>query len=459
MADAAAVPGLDASPEAVVAAWPRDWGLAVVWGGGPGGRTIIGRAGGRAGETVVGLDGARAILAGQRAGTGSGWIGWLSYDAGRVLEPRAQGGGAEDDRGWSLASFVRIDDALVFDGATNSWSGLGAWEELAAGLHPEESPHARADLSFELAAPVSQMGRARYESAVARIIEYIRAGDVYQVNLAHRLSGAFEGSARGLFLSLTRAASPWHGAYLETVDDRGRARIVASASPELFLDFDPASRRLVTRPMKGTRRGGADPAELDRADKDRAELNMIVDLMRNDLGRICEFGSVRVERARDIERHGGEGGARQRGSETARQGRSGAGDEGGLLQATATVSGRVREGLTMADVIAAAFPGGSVTGAPKIRAMQIIDELEPVRRGPYCGCCGWIGDDGAATLNIAIRTALITGECAGPAAAPGSAVRAGRLDYSVGAGIVADSDPQAEWEETLAKAAILSSIE
>jgi para-aminobenzoate synthetase component 1 len=166
---------------------------------------------------------------------------------------------------------------------------------------------------------------------------------------------------------------------------------------------------------------------------------MIVDLMRNDLGRVCDFGSVRVETPRQIETHGG--------------------PRRGVLQATAAVSGTLRPGLTIADVLATAFPGGSVTGAPKIRAMQIIDELEPIQRGPYCGCFGWIGDDGAAAFNILIRTALLTGTPAGPATAPASTLADGTLDYSIGAGIVADSDPEAEWEETLAKAGILRGLQ
>src|SRR5690606_41029741 len=163
--------------------------------------------------------------------------------------------------------------------------------------------------------------------------------------------------------------------YMELAGEGPETRAVVSASPELFFAFDPTSRRIVTRPMKGTRPGGADPRELDRAEKDRAELNMIVDLMRNDLGRLCEFGTVRVEAAREIERHGAEETKRRRDGEAEREGAG-----SGILQATATVSGRVREGLGIADVLAAAFPGGSVTGAPKIRAMQITDELEPVRR-------------------------------------------------------------------------------
>jgi len=161
--------------------------------------------------------------------------------------------------------------------------------------------------------------------------------------------------------------------------------------------------------------------------------------MRNDLGRVCQFGSVRVEQERVIEKHGRR--AEEQGS-------------GGILQATATVAGRLREGLGVSDLLRATFPGGSVTGAPKIRAMQIIEQLEPVERAPYCGAIGFVSDSGHAAFNVAIRTAMITGT-------PGDArdeIKGGVLHWPVGAGIVADSDPGAEWEETLAKAGVIMSL-
>jgi para-aminobenzoate synthetase component 1 len=194
----------------------------------------------------------------------------------------------------------------------------------------------------------------------------------------------------------------------------------------LFLSFDPATRELVTRPMKGTRPAGG-AAALSESPKDRAELAMIVDLMRNDLGRVCRLGSVRVDEARVIERHG-----------------TGPSE---IVQATATVRGEVPAGASAWDVLRGTFPGGSVTGAPKIRAMQIIDELEPVARGPYCGAMGFVSDSGHMAFNLAIRTALISGH---------GDVRGrieGEVSYSVGAGIVADSRAEEEWEETLQKAA------
>jgi para-aminobenzoate synthetase component 1 len=296
------------------------------------------------------------------------------------------------------------------------------------------------------------MGQARYEDAVARGIEYIHAGDVYQVNLAHRLAGLFSGSAREAFAALVESARPWHGAYMESAEDRvlsaesGKWAIMA-ASPELFLKVE--GRRVVTRPMKGTWPGSRDPAELRESGKDRAELNMIIDLMRNDLGRVCRFGTVKVEEARAIERHGDSKAQRERAQNASPEGNR------GVWQGVGTVVGELREGVDLVDLLAAAFPAGSVTGAPKIRAMQIIDELEVSERGPYCGSIGWIGDDGRVCLNVAIRTALVRepvwkGEP--------DRIEDGEISYSVGAGIVAESVPRREWEETMQKAGVMRGL-
>jgi para-aminobenzoate synthetase component 1 len=284
------------------------------------------------------------------------------------------------------------------------------------------------------------------------VLEYIRAGDVYQVNLAHRLSYTFEGSTRELFQRLLVTASPWFGAYLEATDG-ARRHAVCSVSPELLFRIEGGTGRIVTRPMKGTRAPADGAAEaLRESAKDQAELNMIVDLMRNDLGRVCEVGSVRVERGREVEWHGEpEPGSRDPATAHRATGL-------GILQATATVGGVVRAGLTVADVIRALVPGGSVTGAPKIRAMQIIDELEPMRRGPYCGAIGFVGDDGSCAMNVGIRTALIHGR-ADPASSARDAIAHGVMDYSVGAGIVADSAAESEWLETLEKAGVLRALD
>jgi para-aminobenzoate synthetase component 1 len=282
---------------------------------------------------------------------------------------------------------------------------------------------------YRAGAAVSATGRERFEAGVARVLEYLRAGDCYQVNLSHRLSASFEGSPRALFLDLARRARPWMGVYAEW-DDGPTRRAVAGVSPEEFLTLG-AGATIRTRPMKGTRPDapGMD-ADLRQSPKDRAELAMIVDLMRNDLGRVCDLGSVRVGEPRRLERHAG----------------------GGVLQATAEVLGRRRADLSTLDLLRATFPGGSVTGAPKVRAMQIIDELEPVRRGLYCGATGYLSRDGRAAFNIAIRTASIQGEPTGAGSLRGV------LDYGVGAGIVSDSDPASEWRETLDKARPLARV-
>jgi para-aminobenzoate synthetase component 1 len=324
---------------------------------------------------------------------------------------------------------------------------------------------------FRLGPLASEMGREGYEERVRRVVEYIRAGHVYQANLAHRMSGAFSGSAREMAAALFEGSGAWYGAYVEVPEDPaawkaadvaakpamtrvGARRIVVSASPELFLEFDPATRRVVTRPMKGTRSAGEGlDRELRESGKDRAELNMIIDVLRNDLGRVCEMGSVRVEEGRVIERHGGEA-AEQQSSNAANKGATGEGSGRGLWQATATVSGRLRGGAGIADLLEATFPGGSVTGAPKIRAMQIIEELEPVERGPYCGAVGYVSDCGRAAFSVAIRTAMISGV----AGAARDEIKDGVLHWPVGAGIVAESDPHEEWEETIAKAGVIRAI-
>lgn len=472
-----------ATPDDLLACWPREEPLAVIYSGhGPGEHarwTVLARPR----QTVsaqAGEDWERACpflrqeLRAASPAPGAaldtpifvgGWIGWISYDLGREIEPRAQlsACGAERDRDWPAMQWHRCDDALVHDRTTQAWWVVGeGWERVWQGVI--SNAQARRVLStsrlagdngsrFDLASCLARDGlpRERYIAACERVLEYIRAGDVYQVNLAHRISHTFEGSARAMFLRLLASASPWFGAYVEHTEGSIR-QAVCSVSPELLFKIESATGRITTRPMKGTRAPGEGAIEaLRQSSKDLAELNMIVDLMRNDLGRVCEVGSVRVERGREVEWHGRPS---ERGNATADDAqRSGQ----GILQATATVAGVVRRGTTLADVLRAIVPGGSVTGAPKIRAMQIIDELEPARRGPYCGAIGFVGDDGASAMNVAIRTALIRGR-ADPTSPALDAILHGLLDYSVGAGIVADSSAEAEWAETLEKARVLRAI-
>ena len=263
--------------------------------------------------------------------------------------------------------------------------------------------------------PRSNFTRAEYEGAVSRIREYIAAGDVYQVNVSQRFHAPFVGSALALYRRL-RARNPApFGAYLEFAVAQ-----VASISPERFLRLDATTRSAEARPIKGTRPRGTTPdqdaalaRELLESDKDRAENVMIVDLLRNDLGKVCRPGSVRVPKLFALESHPT------------------------VHHLVSTVTGELGNGADAFDLLRAAFPGGSVTGAPKIRAMQIIAELERAPRGLYCGAIGYVSATGAMDFNIPIRTIVL---------------RDGSATFHAGAGIVWDSEPAAEYEETLAKA-------
>ena len=259
---------------------------------------------------------------------------------------------------------------------------------------------------------VADQSRADYLARVTQAQRYIQAGDIFQVNLSQRftVSGRLDSLALDHRL---RASSPApYAAYLQWDD-----LAILSVSPELF--YETRGQRIMTRPIKGTRPRSLNPqldaalaAELVASPKDQAELTMIVDLERNDLGRVCEFGSVQVSDPRSVESYPN------------------------VHHTVATVVGRLRAEVRPVDVVRALFPGGSITGAPKIRAMEIIDELEPCRRGIYTGAIGYWSANGRSAFNIAIRTLLVEGD---------------RTTYHVGGGIVADSDPLAEYQETLDK--------
>jgi anthranilate/para-aminobenzoate synthase component I len=404
-----------ADPLDVLAGWPARTPLVAIVSGPGARRTVLATPA----STSISMPGEALARVGAASGDATrGWIGVIDYEAGRAIEPRA-GDRSERCPGMPVARWQRVESAMVHDRVT------GVWTRVGDGVVPFDGVRRPARVG-EL---VAVDGRDKYEANVARAIEYIHAGDVYQANVAHRMAAPFEGSARALFVELMRASGAWFGAYLEWDDERGR-HAVLSASPELFLTLDGATGRVVTRPMKGTAR--ADSGSRLDTEKDRAELNMIVDLMRNDLGRVCQFGSVRVEQAQAVERH--------------------ASGDIALHQGVATIAGLLRRGLGLEDLLRATFPGGSVTGAPKIRAMQIIDELEGFDRGAFCGSIGHVTDDGNATFNIAIRTATISGEAGGAGA---DDFAGATLTYPVGAGIVADSAPAAEWAETMAKAGVL----
>lgn len=385
----------------------------------------------------------RALL----TATGGLWIGYLSYDLGRWVEPRLRGISGRDD--WPVIELGYCPGYLVHDGLTGRWWACGDWRGEPPKLNSDEL-NAPEVSGLELE---SNFSRAGYLAAVACAKRAIAAGEVYQVNLAQRFTskihvasgggvgdaaagsglfpglfpGVLPGVGRGLYQQLAEVSPAWFGAYLELSCDgdgcnakagepsRWGGRAVVSASPELFLRVE--GREVVTRPIKGTRPASASPAELRDSVKDQAELNMIVDLMRNDLGRVCAYGSVEVQEARTIESH-----------PTVHHG-------------AATVAGRLHESKDVVDLLRATMPGGSVTGAPKIRAMELIDELEPDGRGPYCGCIGYLSRE-RSCLSVAIRTALMD-------------IPGGRLDFSVGSGIVADSDPEGEYQETLDKASAI----
>jgi len=259
----------------------------------------------------------------------------------------------------------------------------------------------------------SNFTSVEYLQAVRRAIEYIHAGDCFQVNLAQRLLYPWQKPPVELYRRLRRCNPAPFAAYLDMGDFA-----LASASPERFLRVQKGE--VQTCPIKGTRprrpnrqEDEAQARELLASGKDRAENIMIVDLLRNDLGRVCQYGSVHVSAVCRLESYEY------------------------VHHLVSEVRGRLRAGLGPIDLMRAAFPGGSVTGAPKIRAMEIIAELEPTARGPYCGSLAYIGFDGSMDSNILIRTCTIGG---------------GWVQFPVGGGIVADSVPRREYEETWHKA-------
>jgi len=265
----------------------------------------------------------------------------------------------------------------------------------------------------------SNFTRTNFLAAVERAQRYICAGDIYQVNLSQRLTAKCSFTGWELFEKLSAVSPAPFSAFLDCDGGGRHCRFeIASSSPEQFLRM--SGSHIQTRPIKGTRPRDNDPTrdaqlayELQTSAKELAELVMITDLLRNDLGKVCEYGSVQVPELAKLEKFAQ------------------------VQHLVSTVEGRLRNDVTHFTAFASCFPGGSITGAPKFRAMEIIDELEPVSRGPYCGAIGYLGFNRESQLNIAIRTAVC---------------RDGVAHFNVGAGIVADSNPAAEYEETLAKA-------
>lgn len=369
-----------------------------------------------------------------------GWVGWFGYELGRYIERLPQT--TTDDLAMPLIRLCFYDRQLAYDHQCQTvWlmalqlpddreppeAKMAALEHLLdesrriRSCRPQQVDVEDIDLSKARA----NMAKPEYLRAVRRIKRYIRDGDVYQVNFSQRFDRPFTGRAIDLFHWQNCHNPSPYAAYI----DAGPFQIV-SASPEMFVTIRDGL--IETKPIKGTRpcRANGEPddefnrrnlQDLLTNEKEQAELNMIIDLERNDIAKICRPGTRRVVQPRTIETYPT------------------------VFHAVATVGGQLRRDVGLADVLKAVFPGGSITGAPKIRAMEIIDELEPTARGLYTGSIGFLGLDGTVGLNIAIRTVIIAGH---------------KAFVQTGGGIVADSDPEAEWEETITKArALLAGIE
>jgi para-aminobenzoate synthetase component 1 len=351
-----------------------------------------------------------------------GALGYFSYDLGRRFE-RLPALAHDDEKMPEMAVGI-YDWAVIVDHLDcRSWlvaqgrcaDTQARWAALIAQFSRRPAERARAP--FRITAPlVSSLSRERYATAFRRVLDYVHAGDCYQINLAQRFSAPATGDPWSAYQALRIINPAPYSAYLNTPYGQ-----VLSASPERFLKL--SGRSVETRPIKGTRARAGHPRvdaqladELKASAKDRAENVMIVDLLRNDLSKNCEPGSVKVPKLFEIESFAT------------------------VHHLVSTVTGTLRQGRDALDVLRGSFPGGSITGAPKVRAMQIIEELEPQRRGVYCGAIGYISGDGTMDLNIAIRTLVYSG---------------GSIRFWAGGGIVADSRLEDEYQETFDKAAAM----
>jgi para-aminobenzoate synthetase component 1 len=372
-----------------------------------------------------------------------GWIGYFGYELGRYIEKLPET--AIDDVGMPLIRLCFYDRVIAYDHNEGAFwlialelpSDCAGPDEKLAGLEQLLDKAAKtivtrpapADLDeIDLSQFRCNMDEDYYLRMLGKIRRYIYDGDVYQINFSQRFECDYGAEAIDLFHWQNLYNPSGYAAYI----DGGDFHIV-SASPEMFITISDGFIR--TKPIKGTRRricltpdnkvqakqiNEKNYYELLYSDKEQAELNMIVDLERNDLARICVPGTRRVIQPRTIETYPT------------------------VFHAVATVAGQLRSGVGLCDILRAMFPGGSITGAPKIRSMEIIDQTEPTARGVYTGSIGYIGLDGNVCLNIAIRTIIIAGA---------------KAFAQTGGGIVADSDPEAEWTETITKArALLAGI-
>jgi para-aminobenzoate synthetase component 1 len=349
-----------------------------------------------------------------------GAVGFIAYELGRLIEPVV--GPAPQDSQVPDINLAWYDAAVIWDhSAGRAWlvgagwrrspgvatAELAGWLRAAPPMPETPLPPVRTE-GFR-----SNLTRAAFLAGVSRVRERIAAGEIYQMNLAQCFSGQLAEPPPALYQRLRRLNPAPMAAYLDAGDDL----VLLSSSPERFIEV--AAGRIRTSPIKGTRPRGRTDAEdaaeracLLASEKERAELLMIVDLLRNDLGRVCRFGSVQVRRLHALESFAT------------------------VHHLVGEVEGELRPGVGVAALLRAVFPGGSITGAPKIRAMQVIDQIEPGPRGVFSGSIGYFSACGRIDLNIAIRTIVCRGA---------------RASFHVGAGIVWDSDPAAEYEETLAK--------
>lgn len=369
-------------------------------------------------------DRARALLRAESATPGApfsgGLVGWLGYEAGRSVErmpcPRVPPAAPE-------IALWRVEGGLCLDHRAGRWllGGSAEFQEQArdvlaqAATLPPEPPLTRSADGWASQPRAGQ--RVAYEAGVRAVLDHIRAGDAYQVNLAWEERDLPVPDPLGVWLQLRQSNPARRGAFLRWGDTT-----LLSNSPELYLRVRRRGGRLValSAPIKGTsdaRQGQPAYDRLEQSEKERAELTMIVDLVRNDLGRVARRGGVRAGQRRIVRC-------------------------GDLWHAEQRVRAALRRDRDAIDAIAASFPPGSVTGAPKVEAMKIIHALEPGPRGVYTGAIGFLADGGEAHLNVAIRTATVQG---------------GLARFHVGAGLVADSAPEAEWLETLAKGRALAS--
>jgi len=360
-----------------------------------------------------------------------GAIGYFGYDLARRIEPlpermhRVAGEGGAN----ALPEMVVgiYDWAVVVDhqqcqtwlvGGERDAATAANWNDLVALFSQPggEQPGRHERQPFQLGEVVCDFTPGQYRAAFDRIQAYIQAGDCYQVNLAQRFSAPVGGDHWLGYQALRQINPAPYSAYLSLPEVH-----VLSSSPERFLEL--RGGQVTTRPIKGTRPRGDTPAQdaalasqLQASEKDRAENLMIVDLLRNDLGKVCQPGSVAVPELFEIESFAS------------------------VHHLVSTVTGKLVAGPDAIDLLRAAFPGGSITGAPKLRAMQIIEELESHRRGVYCGAIGWLGFNGDMDSNIAIRTLVSAQD---------------ELHFWAGGGIVADSQADAEYRECFDKAAAL----